>query len=55
MSQYTPDFAPQEYPELSRRITTFEYNSVLDKALELGFDGFFQEKESATKKYTPEF
>jgi putative pyruvate formate lyase activating enzyme len=55
MSQYTPDFAPKEYPELSRRITTFEYNSVLDKALELGFDGFFQEKESATKKYTPEF
>jgi len=55
MSQYTPEFAPIEYPELSRRITTFEYNSVLDKALELGFDGFFQEKTSATKKYTPEF
>ena len=55
MSQYTPDFAPKEYPELSRRITTFEYNSVLNKALELGFDGFFQEKESATKIYTPEF
>ncbi|MBR6682507.1 MAG: radical SAM protein [Clostridia bacterium] len=55
MSQYTPDFAPVAYPELSRRITTFEYNSVLDKALELGFDGFFQEKDSATKIYTPEF
>ncbi len=55
MSQYTPEFAPVEYPELSRKVTTFEYNSVLDKALELGFDGFFQAKDSATKKYTPEF
>lgn len=55
MSQYTPDFAPKEYPKLLRRVTTFEYNSVLEKALELGFDGFFQEKDSATKKYTPEF
>ncbi len=55
MSQYTPEFAPVDYPELSRKVTTFEYNSVLDKALELGFDGFFQEKDSATKIYTPEF
>ncbi len=55
MSQYTPEGAPEEYHELSRRVTTFEYNSVLEKTLELGFDGFFQEKESATKTYTPEF
>jgi len=55
MSQFTPDFVPKEYPELSRRITTFEYNSVLKKATELGFEGFFQSRESAVTSYTPDF
>ena len=55
MSQFTPDFADCEFKELQRRITSFEYNFVLEKAIALGFDGFFQEKESANKKYTPDF
>ncbi|MBE6577999.1 MAG: radical SAM protein [Ruminococcaceae bacterium] len=56
MSQYTPDFAlDQPYRELHRRLTSFEYRSVADTALELGFDGFFQERSSAKKDYTPNF
>ena len=55
MSQYTPDFCKEEYKELKRRITTFEYESVLNKAIELGYDGYFQEKASASKAYTPDF
>lgn len=55
MSQYTPDFCPEEYKELKRRITTFEYESVLNKAIELGFNGYFQDRKSADKCYTPEF
>ena len=55
MSQYTPDFADCEYKELQRKITTFEYDCVLQKAVELGFDGYFQAKESASAKYTPNF
>lgn len=55
MSQFTPDFVPPEYKELSRRITTFEYNYVLNKAIEMGYTGFFQQKESASAKYTPDF
>lgn len=56
MSQYTPDFAKDcEYKELHRRITSFEYSYVCEKALELGFDGFMQSKDSASKKYTPDF
>ena len=55
MSQFTPDFVSDEYKELKRRITTFEYNYVLSKAIELGFEGFFQQKESASAKYTPSF
>ena len=56
MSQYTPDFVDSEkYPELGRRVTTFEYESVKNKALELGFDGFFQSRASASAEYTPDF
>ncbi len=55
MSQFTPDFVPPEYKELSRKITTFEYNYVLDKAIEMGYTGFFQQRNSASAKYTPKF
>ena len=55
MRQYTPDFAPESEPKLRRRITTFEYNTVLDEAIRLGFDGYSQEKESANAGYTPAF
>ena len=56
MSQYTPDFVDREkYPELGRRVTSFEYESVVKRAIELGFDGFFQDRASASAKYTPEF
>ena len=56
MSQYTPDFAlDTPYTELHRRITSFEYNSVCDAALKLGFDGFMQARSSASSVYTPEF
>lgn len=56
MSQYTPDFVDATaHPELARRITNFEYNSVLDLALSLGFEGYFQNRTSANKDYTPEF
>ena len=56
MNQYTPEFAEDApYPELHRRVTTFEYGSVLDRALELGFEGYFQERSSATSAFTPNF
>ena len=56
MSQYTPDFVDKSaYPELLRRVTSFEYSSVLDLALSLGFEGYFQSRESAKKDYTPDF
>ncbi len=55
MSQFTPEFVSHGCKELSRKITTFEYNYVLDKAIECGFSGYFQQKESASTKYTPSF
>ncbi len=64
MRQYTPDFLKEylsgggcaDVPKsLLRRVTAFEYQSVLDEAVRLGFDGYTQEKESAVKTYTPDF
>lgn len=56
MSQYTPEFAlDSKYKELHRRITSFEYNTVCDKAIELGFEGFTQKRSSASEIYTPSF
>ena len=56
MRQYTPDFAMNApYKNLRRRVTDFEYTSVLDEAARLGLVGFSQGKEAATKVYTPDF
>ena len=60
MSQYTPDFYIQSHPDrsckgLCRRVTSFEYNSVLRHAQELGFEGYFQGASSASASYTPKF
>ena len=56
MSQYTPFYKAEKYPEINRRVTTFEYNKVVDEALKLGLDkGYLQEKTSAKEEYTPPF
>ncbi len=56
MSQYTPEFASDcEYKSLHRRLTKFEYSSVVTVAQELGFNGFIQAHSSASSKYTPDF
>lgn len=56
MSQYTPEFYKgDEYKNLKRRVTTYEYNCVLKEAIKLGYDGYFQSRDSANKKYTPSF
>ena len=56
MRQFTPDFVSREdYPELCRRLTRFEYESVLKKADELGFIGYSQSAEAASAEFTPEF
>jgi putative pyruvate formate lyase activating enzyme len=55
MSQYTPDFYDGEDKALRRKITTFEYQSVVDRAIELGYDGYIQEKTSAKRDFTPSF
>lgn len=56
MSQYTPGPENPEYPELNRRVTSFEYDSVAREAVRLGLtNGFLQARSSAKKDYTPPF
>lgn len=55
MRQYTPCYDAEKYPELNRRLTTFEYRKVTDYCAELGFDGFTQEKGCETLEMTPDF
>jgi len=58
MSQYTPDFLlgdAERFGEINRRITGLEYGRVSRRAVELGFEGFFQERCSASKSFTPKF
>ena len=54
MSQYTPFGKIDGLPELSRKVTAREYDSVVDTAFSLGIDKLFiQERESSGEKYIP--
>ena len=55
MSQYYPCGKASDYPEINRRLTTFEYRKVLSECEKIGFDGFMQERSSATAELTPDF
>lgn len=54
MSQYTPEFNVGG-KELSRKVTSFEYDSVVSYAAELGLNGFMQDRSSASPIYTPDW
>ena len=56
LSQYTPFYKSCEYPQINRRLTTYDYDKVLEEAISLGLTrGFMQEKSSAKEEYTPPF
>lgn len=55
MRQYFPSGRAEEYPEINRKITTFEYRKVLDACQRLGFEGFTQEKGCENEEMTPDF
>ena len=55
MSQYTPTENCKQFPEINRRVTTYEYRKIADRAAELGFSGFAQDRRSAKEEYTPPF
>ena len=56
MNQYTPMFKAEQYKELNRRLTTFEYDSVVNYALELGVTNcYIQVGRTASEEFVPNF
>lgn len=56
MSQYTPFGEIENFPELKRKITKREYDTVVDYAISLGIsDMFVQDGKSADKTYIPKW
>ena len=56
LNQYTPMYKASQIKEISRRLTSFEYESVIDRFIELGFkNGYMQKKSSQSDCYTPDF
>ncbi len=56
MNQYTPLPHVASFPELNRRLTDQEYDSLVDDAIEMGIEnGFIQEGETASESFIPEF
>ena len=54
MSQYTPMGDIKDFPELARKITKREYDSVIDYAISRGIEKmFYQKRLSATEEYIP--
>lgn len=56
MSQYTPMPDMVKYPELNRRVTKREYDSLIDFAIELGIsNAFIQDRKVAKESFIPDF
>ena len=55
MSQYTPVYNAANFKELCRKTSTFEYSEVCRAVEKSGFDGYFQQKSSASGEFIPEF
>lgn len=55
MRQYTPCYGAEKFPEINRKLTSFEYDKVVDRCAELGLEGFTQEKGCDNLDMTPDF
>lgn len=58
MNQYTPmeGIETAGYPELARKVTSREYEKVLDHAINIGVEnGFMQEGGTASESFIPDF
>lgn len=56
MSQYMPCYKSARHQDINRRVTTYEYEKVVEEALKLGLtDGYIQQRSAAREEYTPPF
>ena len=57
MNQYTPlEHVRKDYPELYTKISSQDYDQLLDYAIDLGINnGFFQDVDVASESFIPDF
>ncbi len=56
MNQYTPLFRAGEFKKINRRLTTFEYDSVTNYAVDIGIKNcYIQIGKTADEKFVPNF
>ncbi len=56
LNQYTPVPGMEKWPQLNRKVTTEEYDAVVDYAIDIGVEqGFIQEGETAEESFIPAF
>ena len=56
MNQFTPNGQLVDFPEIDRKVTATEYDSLIDYAAQLGVtNGFMQIGETATESFIPAF
>lgn len=56
MNQFTPLSNLEKYPELNRKITDEEYETLVDYAIDIGIEnGFIQEGDTAEESFIPAF
>lgn len=56
MNQFTPLSNLEKYPELNRKITDEEYETLVDYAIDIGIEnGFIQEGNTAEESFIPAF
>lgn len=56
MSQYTPLRSISEYPELNRKVSSKEYEELVDYAISIGVEnGFIQGEDTAAESFIPAF
>ena len=56
MNQYTPLFRAKDFKKINRRLTTFEYDSVVNYAVDIGIKNcYIQVGKTADEKFVPNF
>jgi putative pyruvate formate lyase activating enzyme len=56
MNQFTPLYEVHAYKEINRKLTTYEYDQVVDHALNLGIKQcFIQEGKTSSVDFVPVF
>ncbi len=56
MNQFTPNGELAGFPEIDRKVTDSEYDSLIDYAAQIGvINGFMQVGETATESFIPQF